>query len=68
MGELKTYIKISEVAAQLGLSKTTIAGMSQRGDLPPYTIINGRRYYKREQLQKAIENLEKSQANSRKWA
>lgn len=68
MGEPKTYVKIAEVAAQLGLSKTIIAGMSQRGELPPYTVINGRRYYRREQLQKALEALEKSQAATRKWA
>lgn len=64
----QTYMRISEAAAQVGLSPKILATMSQRGDLPPYTVINGRKYFRREQLQKAFENLEKAQANSRKWA
>lgn len=64
----QTYMRISEAAAQLGLSPKILTGMSQRGDLPPYTVINGRKYFRREQLQRALADLEKKQANNRKWA
>lgn len=68
MADQGTYVKIGDAAKTLGLTPKILVGMCERGELPPFTTFGNRKYFKREQFQKAIENLEKSQANSRKWA
>lgn len=63
MTNLRQYVHIKEAAALLGITPMTLRNWDQSGKLKPIrNPLNGYRLYKRSDLEKLLECIEKGEA------